>query len=150
MVADKLCLDCLQKQKPWVTDDMAILSSRQSQCDECGENKQLVCIYTESDKKLLEYTMGLGVCLNQLYGVIHFDKQYCGSLSCHLDKLEITLRTLVVNLGWDIVRNKYMYIKGQEDGKPLAFKTTPEYEPYLNYKVVGLGNSIILREVQDE
>lgn len=145
---DKLCLDCLQKQKPWVNNDMAILSSQQGQCSECGENKQLVCIYTESDKKLLEYKMGLGICLNNIYGVIHFDEQYCGSLSYHLEKLEITLRTLVVNLGWDRVRDRYMYIEGQEDGKPLAFKSVQEYKPYLDYRVTGLDNySIILRGV---
>ena len=48
-----ICLDCLQKQKPWVTNDMAILSVQQGQCSECGQSKQLVYVYTETDAKLL-------------------------------------------------------------------------------------------------
>lgn len=142
---DKLCLDCLQKQKPWVNKDMTILSAHQSQCGECGESKQLVCIYTESNEKLLAYKMGLGICLNHLYSIIHFDKQYGATLSQYLDELEITLRTLVVNLGWDRVRDRYIYIEGQENDKPIAFRTHGEYKPYLDYRVIDLHNKTILR-----
>lgn len=136
-----ICLDCLQKQKPWINKDMVILSAGQCQCSECGESKQLVCIYTESDERLLEYNMGLGIYFNHHWH-IHSDKVYCLNFPGCLDELEITLRTLVVNLGWDRVRDRYMYIKGQEEGKPLAFRTHEEYEPYLDYRVVELKDGI--------
>ena len=48
-----ICLDCLQKQKPWVSKDMVIRYAGLSRCDECGEDKQLVYVYTDNDEKLL-------------------------------------------------------------------------------------------------
>lgn len=140
---DKYCLDCLQKQKPWITDDMAILYSQPDRCNECGLNKKLVYVYTDGDKKLLIKQSCFSIRYN-LDLFIHFTS--LSTVKPGLNEVEITLKDLVVNLGWDIVRNQYMYIEGQEDGEPLAFKAHEEYEPYLNYRVVGLDNSIILQE----
>lgn len=137
----EICLDCLQKQKPWITDDMAILYSQPDKCDECGQNKKLVYVYTDSDEKLLIKQSCLPIQYN-LGWFIHFTS--LSTVEPRLNEVEITLRDLVVNLGWDVVRNRYMYIKGQEEGKPLAFKTHEEYEPYLNYRVVKLENEIII------
>lgn len=139
---DKICLNCLQKHKPWITNDMAILSAQKNQCDECGEDKQLVYVYTDSDKKLLVKPLGSGIEFNA-HWYIHFTSQ--PSTDIDLDKVEITLRDLVVSLGWDTARDRYMYIEGQENGKPLTFKTHKEYEPYLDYRVVNLNNKTILR-----
>lgn len=136
------CLDCLQKQKPWVTDDMVILYSQSSQCSECGEIKKLVCVYTDSDEKLLVKRLGTGIQFNA-HWYIHFTSQ--PFVDIDIPKVEITLKDLVVNLGWNTVRDRYMYIEGQEDDKPLAFKTHEEYEPYLDYKVIDLNNQTILR-----
>lgn len=133
----KICLECLQKQKPWVSEDMAILSVHKGQCSECGEDRQLVCVYTEKDTKLLEYQMGLGTHFNN-YDVIYPDKRCSFTFGDCFDELEITLKTLVVNLGWDRVRDNYMYVKGQEEGKPIAFRTPKEYDPYLNYRAVKI------------
>lgn len=137
-----ICLDCLQKQKPWVTNDMAVLSVQQGQCSECGQSKKLVYVYTESDEKLLVKKVGSYIQYNS-HWFIHFTSQ--PTVDLDLDKVEITLRDLVVNLGWDKVRDRYMYIEGQEEGKPLAFKTHEEYEPYLDYGVIDLHNKTILR-----
>lgn len=138
-----ICLDCLQKQKPWVNKDMVIQYASVGLCDECGESKKLVYVYTETDDKLLEKRVGSYIGYNS-HWFIHFTSQPVIDLD--LDKVEITLRDLVVNLGWDKVRDRYMYIEGQEEGKPLAFKTHEEYEPYLDYRVVDLNNKIIIKK----
>lgn len=140
-----ICLDCLQKQKPWITDDMAILYSRPDKCDECGLDKKLVYVYTDSDEKLLVEHPCFPIEYNR-DDSIHFTS--LSTFSPSLNEVEITLRDLVVNLGWNKVRDKYMYIEGQEDGKPLAFKTHEEYEPYLDYRVVRLDNPVVLRGVR--
>lgn len=129
-----ICLDCLQKQKPWVNKDKVILHSQLSQCNECNKNKQLVFCFVNE-------------CLDKLFNVVAEDIKvlnYPWNDACK--KFDFSLQTLVCDLGWDIVRNKYMYIKGQEEGKPLAFKTHEEYEPYLNYRVIELGNKIIIEK----
>lgn len=138
-----ICLDCLQKQKPWVSKDMVIRYAGLSRCDECGEDKQLVYVYTDSDEKLLVKRLGTGIQFNA-HWYIHFTSQ--PSVDIDLDKVEITLRDLVINLGWDKVRDRYMYIEGQEDGNPLAFKTHEEYEPYLDYRVTDLRNQTIIKK----
>lgn len=104
--------------------------------------KKLVYVYTESDEKLLVKKIGSYIQYNS-HWLIHFTSQ--PTVDLDLDKVEITLRDLVVNLGWDKVRDRYMYIEGQEEGKPLAFKTHEEYEPYLDYGVIDLHNKTILR-----
>lgn len=136
------CLDCLRKLKPWVTDDMVILYSQPSQCSKCGEVKKLVCVYTDNDEKLLVKRLGTGIQFNAQW-YIYFTSQ--PSTDIDLVEVEITLRDLVVSLGWDTVRDIYMYIEGQENGKPLAFRTHKEYEPYLDYRVINLNNKTILR-----
>lgn len=78
---------------------------------------------------------------------IHFTSQ--PTVNLNLDKVEITLRDLVVNLGWNKVRDRYMYIEGKEEGKPLAFRTHQEYEPYLNYRVIDLRDKTILRRANE-
>lgn len=146
----EFCLDCLQKQKPWVTNDMAILYSQPSQCCECGQTKKLVYVYTDNDNKLLRKSI-----VGSIVGGIEFNSQWnihftfnppsSFGVELNLDEVEITLRTLVINVGWDEVRDHYMYLEGHEDGNPIAFKTNEEYTQYLNYKVINLRNKIILR-----
>ena len=138
-----ICFECLHKQKPWVSKDMVIRYVGLSRCDECGEDKQLVYVYTDNDEKLLVKQLGFDIRFNS-YWLIHFTSQ--PTVEPDLNKVEITLKDLVINLGWDKVRDRYMYIEGQEDGKPLAFKTNEEYEPYLNYRVVNLKDSIIIKK----
>lgn len=142
-----ICLDCLQKQKPWVNKDMVIQYASVGLCDECGESKKLVYVYTETDDKLLVKTVGSYIEYNS-HWFIHFTSQPI--VHPNLDEVEITLKDLVINLGWDKVRDRYMYIEGQEDGKPLAFKTHEEYEPYLDYRVVDIKNKTIIKKQTTE
>lgn len=129
-----ICLDCLHKQKPYVVKDKVIFYSQPCQCSECGENKQLVFNFSNGyDKKLFIIVAGDIKIMN-----------YIGIDAC--EKFEFTLQTLANDVGWNEVRDRYMYIKGQEDGKPLAFRTVEEYEPYLHYQVVELGNRIIIQK----
>ncbi len=47
---ENICFDCLQKQKPWLTKDDALLYAQKSRCDECGEDKQLVFKFVNDRK----------------------------------------------------------------------------------------------------
>ena len=123
-----ICLDCLQKQKPWVSKDKVILYSQPNQCEECGENKQLVYDFGDNMFSML---VGFGL---HIVG--------CPNIS----DLDFSLNTMVNSYGWDNVRDTIMYIKGQEDGRPLAFRTLDEYKPYLDYRVVELGYKIIIEK----
>lgn len=129
-----ICLDCLHKQKPWISKDSVILYSQPSECSECGESKQLVFNFTDGQHDRL---------FNTLTGDIKI-WNYPWNDIC--EKFDFSLQTLVADLGWDKVRDRYMYIEGQEEGKPLAFRTPEEYEIYLNYRVVNIKNSILLRK----
>jgi len=129
-----ICFECLHKQKPWISKDSVILYSQPSECSECGENKQLVFNFTDDQRDKLFNTLTSDIKVSN----------YPWNDVC--EKLDFSLQTLVSDLGWDKVRNRYMYIKGQEEGKPLAFRTSEEYEPYLNYRVVNLKDSIIIKK----
>lgn len=129
-----ICFDCLFKQKPYIAKDKVVFYSQPSQCSKCGENKQLVFNFSNGHGKKL---------FNVVAGDIKI-MNYIGIDVC--DKFEFTLQTLANDVGWNEVRDRYMYIQGQEAGKPLAFRTIEEYEPYLNCRVVELGNRIIIQK----
>lgn len=128
----EFCLECLQKFEPNANRYNSILTDRLELCEGCGKQKQVV--FSHGGQLFTTLLGDIKVC------------NYCGGDVCNT--LDISFGTLVSDIGWDEVRNRYVYIEGQEENKPLAFKTIQEYEPYLNYRVIALGNSIVLRGVK--